>query len=210
MRQSNFNPFRILCPLFLLFLALPCNAASVLSPDEVVRETTREVLNRLEMDKDRLAADPEYIKVVVRELIVPHMDFRTMAGLVLGKDWGVLSDPVKNCFSKGLRNLLVERYSHILLSYHKHNISYQPAVSIGSQGYYSVTQTLTRDDRKPLTIGYPMRRDEEGWSVVDLVIDGVSLVKSYRITYEKEISEQGLAEFIYSFQECKNLSTNPG
>ena len=201
MRQPYFNPVVILC---LLFLSLPCSAAYTLSPDEVVKETTREVLNRLEMDNERLAANPEYIKVVVRELIVPHMDFHTMAGLVLGKDWSVLSEQVKTCFSKGFRNLLVERYSHILLSYHNHNISYQPAVPIGSQGYYSVTQTLTRDDRKPLTIGYPMRRDEDGWSVVDLVIDGVSLVKSYRITFEKEISEQGLADFIHSFQECQN------
>lgn len=199
MRQLNYSPFIIL---YLLVLFLPCTVHAS-SPQEVVKETTREVLNRLEMDKERLAANPDYIKVVVRELIVPHMDFHTMAGLVLGKDWSVLSAQVKNCFSRGFRNLLVERYSHILLSYHNHDISYQPAVAIGSRGYYSVTQTLTRPDRRPLTIGYPMRQDEEGWSVVDLVIDGVSLVKSYRITFAREISEQGLADFIYGFQECR-------
>lgn len=201
MRKSFFNPFVFLC---LLFPISPCHAANVLAPNEVVRETTREVLNRLEMDKERLAANPEYIKVVVRELIIPHMDFHTMAGLVLGKDWSVLSEQVKNCFSNAFRNMLVERYSHILLSYHNHNISYQPAIPIGEQGFYSVTQTLTRADRKPLTIGYPMRKDKEGWSVVDLVVDGISLVKSYRITFAKEINKQGLADFIHSFQECRD------
>ena len=200
MKKSYLNSIKLFIPLFLVF---SFQTAYALSPDEVVRETTREVLNRLEMDKDRLNANPDYIKVIVRELIVPHMDFHTMTGLVLGKNWYILSDKVKNCFSKGFRNLLVERYSHILLSYHNQNISYQPAVSIGEKGYYSVTQTLTRPDRKPLTIGYPMRPDEDGWSVVDLVIDDVSLVRSYRIMFEKEIKEQGLADFIQSFQECK-------
>ena len=187
----------------ILVLAFSCNAVYAMTPDEVVKETTREVLNRLEMDKDRLNANPDYIKVIVRELIVPHMDFHTMTGLVLGKDWNILSDNVKNCFSKAFRNLLVERYSHILLSYHNQNISYQPAVPIGEKGYYSVTQTLTRPDRKPLTIRYPMRPDEDGWSMVDLVIDDVSLVRSYRMMFEQEIKEQGLADFIQGFQECK-------
>jgi len=189
--------------IFLLVLVFTVNPAHALSPEEVVRETTREVLNRLEMDKDRLADKPDYIKVIVRELIIPHMDFPTMTGLVLGKNWNILSGDVKDCFSKGFRNLLVERYSHILLSYRNQNISYQPAVPIGSQGYYSVTQILTRPDRKPLTISYPMRPDEDSWSVVDLVIDDVSLVRSYRMMFESEIKQQGLADFIYSFQECK-------
>lgn len=189
--------------LFPLFLVPAFQTVYALTPDEVVRETTREVLNRLEMDKDRLAANPDYIKVIVRELIVPHMDFHTMTGLVLGNDWDILSHEVKDCFSKGFRNLLVERYSHILLSYRNQNINYQPAVAIGNKGYYSVTQTLTRPDRKPLTIGYPMRRDEDSWSVVDLVVDDVSLVRSYRLMFEKEIKQQGLADFIHSFQECK-------
>ena len=197
------NPYLIPVKIvFLLYLVSSFNHVYALSPDEVVRETTREVLTRLEMDKDRLAADPDYIKVIVRELIIPHMDFRTMSSLVLGPEWDILSYEVKDCFSKGLRNLLVERYSHILLSYHNQNISYQPAESIGTQGYFSVSQTLTRPDRKPLTIGYPMRPDEDGWSVVDLVIDDVSLVRSYRMMFETEIKEQGLAEFLRSFHEC--------
>lgn len=200
MKNLNQNLARVLS---VLFLVIACHAVYALSPDEVVRETTREVLNRLDMDKDRLAADPDYIKVIVRELIIPHMDFRTMSGLVLGRDWDILSSEVKDCFSKGFRNLLVERYSHILLSYRNQNISYQPALQIGEKGYYSITQTLTRPDRKPLTIGYPMRPDEDGWSVVDLVIDDVSLVRSYRMMFEQEIREQGLADFVHSFQECK-------
>ena len=200
MKRPHLILLRVLFPLFLISSS---NIAYASSPDEVVRETTREVLNRLDMDKDRLAANPDYIKVIVRELIIPRMDFRTMAGLVLGKDWGILSHDVKDCFSKAFRNLLVERYSHILLSYHKQNIVYSPAEAIGSKGYYSVTQTLTRPGRKPLTIGYPMRPDEDGWSVVDLVVDDVSLVRSYRMMFAKQIKEQGLADFIHSFQECE-------
>lgn len=192
---------RLFNKLLLLLFFYP-GSAFAQTPDQIVLETTREVLDRLQNDREELEADPGHIKVIVRDLIVPHMDFDTMSGLALGREWNILSREVKTCFSNGFRNLLVERYSHILLSYRNQDISYQPARGIGEKGYMSVVQTLTRDDKKPLTIGYPMRPTGESWQVVDLVIDDVSLIRSYRMMFEKEINTIGLADFIYSFQEC--------
>ena len=190
--------------IFSLLLFLQPDIACGLTPDEIVQATTEEVLHQLEKDKERLQAEPDYIKVIVRNMIVPHMDFDTMAGLILGKDWSILSDDIKECFTSSFRNLLVERYSDILLSYRDQDIHYAPARPIGNQGYVSVLQTLRHGDRKPLTIGYPMSPDGDKWSVVDLVVDDVSLVKSYRLMFEKEIKNIGLADFIHGFQECKN------
>jgi phospholipid transport system substrate-binding protein len=189
----------------LILLALPhLLAAAELTPDEIVVATTQEVLFRLDKDRERLQAEPAYIKQMVRELIVPHFDFGTMAGLVLGRDWRIMNADVRECFTSAFRNLLVERYSDILLSYRDQNIKYAPARPVGRRGYVSVLQTLTKDDRKPLTISYRMRPEGEIWSVVDLVVDDVSLVRSYRRTFTKQIKELGLAEFIYGLEECKN------
>ena len=201
MRKPYFKQAGIMISFLLFFKP---DIAWGLTPDEIVMATTQEVLTRLEMERERLQAEPDYINVIVQELIIPHMDFDTMAGLILGKDWGILSDVKQECFTSSFRNLLVERYSDILLSYRDQDIHYEQSKPIGDQGYFSVLQTLTHGDRKPLTIGYPMRPDGENWSVVDLVVDDVSLVRSYRIMFEKEIKELGLADFIHSFQECKN------
>ena len=189
--------------IFTLLFSL-CAGAVDLTPDAIVMETTKEVVDRLDMDRDKLQAEPGYIKKIVRELIVPHMDFRTMAALVLGKDWDLLNHNVQECFTSGFRNMLVERYSDILFSYHDQDIRYDPPRPIGTKGYVSVLQTLTHGNRKPLTIGYPMRADGESWRVVDLVVDEVSLVRSYRIMFEKEVKHQGLADFIHSFEDCRD------
>jgi phospholipid transport system substrate-binding protein len=199
MYTSRLSPalMTIACILFLI-----PGLAPALTPDETVTATTQEVLTRLDRDHERLQADPDHIKVIVRELIVPHLDFQTMAGMILGKNWEILSEAMRECFTAGFRNLLVERYSDILLSYRNQDIHYAAARPIGDQGYMSVLQTLTRGERKPLTIGYPMRPDGDHWSVVDLVVDDVSLVRSYRLMFENEIQRQGLADFLLSFPEC--------
>ena len=188
--------------LITIFLLVYFPVASALTADEIVFNTTQEVLNRLEVDKERLEKEPEYIQVIVRDLIIPHMDFMTMSELALGSEWGSLSDTDKDCFSQGFKNLLVERYAYVLLSYRKQDINYQSAMPIGEKGNVSIMQTLTRPDVKPLRIEYPMRPDGDSWKVIDLVIDDVSLIRNYRKMFNKEVEQKGLDSFVKSFEEC--------
>ena len=193
----------ILCSLSLFVILLNVQTAShALTADEIVFNTTEEVLQRLESDKAELESDPNYIKVIVRDLIVPHMDFHTMTELILGDQWRYLDEHLKSCIVSGFRNLLVERYAYVLLAYRNQDISYQSAMPTGKEDYVSITQTLMRPDIKPLTIEYPMRPEGDSWKVIDLVIDDVSLVKSYRKMFGKKIRHQGIYGFAQSFTEC--------
>lgn len=199
MKKAFLNRLKITISLFLIAFF---NLANALTADEIVYETTQEVVNRLEVDKQRLKDEPEYIQVIVRELIVPHMDFTTMAALALGDKWDSLIDDKRTCFSQGFKNLLVQRYAYVLLSYRNQDIAYQSAKSIGEKDYVSIIQTLTRPEVKPLILEYPMRPDGDSWKVVDLVIDNVSLIRNYRKMFNKEIKQVGLDSFIGSFEEC--------
>lgn len=187
-----------------LYLVSHISLAIGLTADEIVYETTQEVLNRLEIDKDRLQTEKKYIKVIVRELIMPHMDFNTMSALALGDNWEILNRGRQACLSRGFKNLLVERYAHVLLSYRDHDIYYQTAKSIGEKDYVSLIQTLTRPEKKASTIEYRMHPDGDSWKVADLLIDDVSLIRNYRKIFHKEIKQNGLVDFIKSFKECSS------
>lgn len=189
--------------ILLLLYICPINV-SALSAEQVVEETTLEVLERLQQDKARLEVEPEYIKAIVRELIIPHFDFYTMSRLVLEDYWYEFSTQEQDCFWKGFRNKLVEKYAHILSSYDNQTITYQVAKPIGKLDVVTVEQTITRSGAEPLPINYPMRFQHNKWMVVDLVVDGISLLKSYRGTFQREIDANGIQKFINGFQECQN------
>lgn len=188
--------------LIAVFLTFHINSAVAKSADEVVYETTWEVLNQLELHEERLKAEPEYIQTIVRNLIAPHMDFVTMSAITLGSSWKKLTKDEQNCFSISFKNLLIERYAYILLSYRNQNIHYQSAEPIGEKGYVSIRQTLTRPEVKPLILEYPMRPDNDTWKVVDLVVDSVSLLRNYRKMFDQEIKSAGFPEFIKTHQNC--------
>jgi len=190
--------------LLLLPLLLYCHVtpASPLSAEDAVRNTTDEVLRWMNIEREELKRDPEYLTILVQELIIPHFDFAVMSELVIGDHWQKFNERERTCFSKGFRNMLVERYARILFSYNNQSITYDPARPIGEKGYVSVRQTLTRDGAKPLPIEYSMYPDEDSWKATDLIIDGISLIKSYHNTFSDEIHILGIAEFIRSFPDC--------
>ena len=199
------NPvYKVLRFVIFFYSIFYISVAVGLTADEVVYETTQEVLKQLEIDKDRLKTEKQYIKVIVRELIMPHMDFDTMSALALGDNWAILNGGKQACLRRGFKNLLVERYAHVLLSYRSHDIYYQTAKPIGEKDYVSVIQTLDRSETDPSTIEYRMHPDGDSWKVADLLIDNISLIKNYRKIFHKEIKQQGLVDFINSFKECNS------
>ena len=174
-------------------------SATHVTPEDIVKDTTNEVLTRLEKDRAELESNPDYLQILVQELIVPHFDFDTMARLVLSRYWRNISDQDQIRFISGFRDLLVERYAHILLGYRNHTITYEPVQPMGNRGYVIVKQIIKSEGRPPLPIEYPMRPLEDGWKVIDLVVDGISLVANYRKTFQEEIDEKGLESFIREF-----------
>lgn len=193
-----------------LVLLTPAVFAHGLSEENTVKQTTREVLEQLNQNRDRLQREPAFIQQLVRQLIVPQFDFELMSELVMGGYWQKFDDSARICFTAGFRNLLVERYAYILLSYDDHDISYDPAEDIGGLGYRLVRQTITRDGAKPLPIEYAMQQSGEEWKVVDLIVDGISLVRAHRGMFQSRIHTQGNDYFIKSFPECNNQLPGPG
>ena len=189
---------KIITGIVLMLLSSGLSATHI-TPEDTVRDTTDEVLARLEQDRAELEAHPEHLQMLVQELIVPHFDFDTMARLVLSRYWRNISDPDQIRFISGFRDMLVERYAYILLSYRDRSITYEPVKPMGDRGYVIVKQIIKSEGRPPLPIEYPMRPLEDGWKVIDLVVDGISLVANYRKIFQEEINEKGLEDFIRGF-----------
>jgi phospholipid transport system substrate-binding protein len=188
--------------LALLLVVAPCTQAA--TDEDVVRSTTSAILDQLNQNRARLQKDPQVIQQLVNSMLVPHFDFDRMGQLVLGTYWEDLDADAQACFIEGYRNLLVERYAYILLSYDNHSIRYEPSREIGELGYRHVRQIISRTGGMPVSVDYAMEESGDSWKVVDLVIDSVSLIRNYRGMYQSQIHLHGLDYFISNFQGCGN------
>lgn len=189
---------RVIKSLFLsLIIALTSQyAIAAQSPDAVVKETSDGVINRIETDRTNLEANPEQVYELVNELVIPHFDFISMSKWVLGKNWKKASDTQRTDFVEQFKTLLVRTYARALLEYSGQEVKYYPVEQKPNSNLAVVKTELTSAGSKPFPVAYRMHQKNEEWKVVDVAVDGVSLVSTYRGSFASQIKKEGFDSLI--------------
>ena len=177
------------CLFFILCFSV--GTAWATTPDEVVKETAEGVISHIESNRSILETHPEKIYDMVNELVIPRFDFISMSKWVLGKHWKTASETQRLEFIAQFKALLVRTYARALLEYSGQSIKYYPAEQNPQSNLAVVKTELTSSSNAHLPILYRMHQKNEEWKVVDVAVDGVSLVTTYRGSFATQIKKNG-------------------
>ena len=188
--------WKIVGPLALLsvFSALPAQADSPLSAEEVIRSTTALVVQRLESNPE-LSENPDHLYEMVQDVVLPRFDFDRISRRVLGKYWRRASDEQRRKFVTEFQTLLVKTYAIALASYEHNEIVYGPSRT-RSEKETSIRTEITRGSGPGIPITYELHRMNGSWKVYDVVVDGVSLSLTYRNDFRSLVRQEGLDALI--------------
>ncbi len=177
---------------FLLILCFMIGVAkAVASPDDVVKVTADGVISHIENNRSVLEKNPGKIYEMVDQLIIPRFDFISMSKWVLGKHWKQASEAQRSEFITQFKALLVRTYARALLEYSGQEIKYFPSEQNPKSNIAVVKTELTSASNTHLPILYRMHQKNEEWKVVDVSVDGVSLVTTYRGSFATQIKKNG-------------------
>ncbi|MFQ5659609.1 MAG: phospholipid-binding protein MlaC [Gammaproteobacteria bacterium] len=179
-------------PLLLISLVLTTAHAAMPGADEIVRTTADKVIERLNAEKQDLDAHPEHLYSLIQELIVPHFDTAIMSRWILGKDWKKATREQRQEFSRQFTNLMVRTYAKALLEYSDEEIRYLPLEVNPNSNLVMVKTEVSSDGGSVVPINYRMHVSGGDWKVIDVSVDGVSLVGTYRGSFASEIRKNGL------------------
>ena len=197
---------RFLFPLLAAFV--PFAAAAQESPDALVKRIADEVITIVKQDKDLQAGNQRKVVELAEAKVLPHFDFARMTRLAVGRNWQQANDAQKEALVKEFRTLLVRTYSSSLSAYRNQTIEVKPS-KVGPQDKDATVRTaVIQQGGPPIPIDYAMERVDSGWKVYDVVVDGVSLVTTYRGSFNDQIQKGGIDGLLKTLQE-RNRSPEP-
>lgn len=173
------------------------------APQDVVKNTTDQVVERVRNERNALRADPARMYELVSEMIFPHFDFSIMSQWVLGEQWAAADDAQRAEFVEQFRKLLVRTYAAALLEYSDQIISYPADQAPAKPNTAVVMQQISQPGTAVLPVVYRLHNKTGNWKVFDVSVDGVSLVKTYKASFAPIISEGGLDRLIQTL-DTKN------
>ena len=181
---------------FLFAWSMVAAGAVARDAQELVRTTADKVIARVKQDKAALRAEPLKLHALVDELIIPHFDFVRMSQWVLGKHWRAANQNQQTQFVEQFKKLLVRTYATTLLEYSDKEIRYLPLREEADGKTVTVKTEVAQSSGTIVPINYRMHVKDNGWKVYDVSVDGVSLVSTYRSSFNSEIRKCGIEGLI--------------
>lgn len=198
--------YGILLILLAVMMVVPVFAESP-APDRVLEENVSKVISTLQENGGEVSKQPEKLKAVVNDFVLPLIDFEAMSKLTLAKYWKRASEEQKTGFVAAYKTMLIRTYTNSLAEFAGQDIRFFPDRTRLDGKYAEVYSELVPGNGQPnKDVKYSMRDSGGRWQVYDITIDGLSFVKNYRTSFGKEISANGLDALIKRLQKGDSFS----
>lgn len=189
---------------FMLFASM-VSAQTGAQPDEMMRNTTNEILDLIKTNKPAYEADRDKLFSMVDRKVLPYFDFRKMSQLVLGLNWRSATEKQREDFTSEFKQLLVRTYAVALLKYTDQKLVYLPYTGKPTDTTVLVKVNITQSGGAPdIPFFTRFYNGKDGWKVIDITIEGVSLVTNYRKVYDQTIRTEGLDALIASLAKANH------
>ncbi len=192
--------------LLLLFFSGAANASEN-DPAILLQDVSRQLFSSLKSEQQNIEQRPQRLFELVNEIIGPHVNFPRVSRWVLGKHWHKATSKQKKRFMLEFRSLLIRFYTSALLDDPKdldelllHTdtlIHFKPAAEDRDKDKMRVHAEVHLPSGMTIPIIFRMHRSKNGeWKIVDLTVDGISLVTTYRSSFSTEIRRKGLGKML--------------
>jgi phospholipid transport system substrate-binding protein len=179
--------------LLALSLLIPVPAlAQELGPEELVKKVTADVMAAIKSDKQLAAGDKQKALKLVEEKVLPHVDFEEATRLAVGRGWKQASPEQQKKLVAEFKNMLIRTYSNAISAYEGQEMKVQPSRVKPGDTDATVRNQFIRPGGKPVLVDYSMRKTDKGWKIYDIVVEGVSLVLTYRSEFDAVVKQEGI------------------
>lgn len=178
--------------LALIMFAAPARLVWAAGPDDVIRETSDQILASLNENRETFAKDSDALYKAIDEILLPHFDRMYSGGLVMGKYWRRATPEQRERFINALYRSLLRTYSDGILNYRGDELEVLPVAGDISDGKALVETLVTLDTGVVTPVNYRMRLSDGSWKAYDVIIEGISYVSNYRSQYAEEFRAKGI------------------
>jgi len=174
-------------------------------PKETLQNSIDTLLSEFSARRAELENDKAKTYLFAESIIQQSWDFPKMAQLVLGKNWRTIDDQQKEAFISAFKGLLIRTYSSAMFKQTgKESIKLKEPIYKGTKKNRAVisAEGSLGDGSGNVPLSFSMFQNKAAeWKIYNVAIAGVSLVTTYRSSYNQIIAAKGIDYLIASINK---------
>lgn len=180
-------------------LALPLFAQATTvdksDPYKLIQVVSQQTFDRLKAQKDQIQRNPELLRGVVRQELLPYINARYAAYKVLGPNLKKTTKDQRNNFVNAFTDYLVASYAQVLTQYTDQDIRIESAKAVpAGRTIISVRVDILDDKRPPIRLDFKLRKNRKSneWQAYDMVAEGVSMISTKQSEWSGQLRNEGV------------------
>jgi len=144
----------------------------------------------------------------VEDIAIGSMDFETLSRLVLARNWSRFDDTQRSEFMNLFKNHLSMTYGRNVESYKNEKVQITGSRAETGGDVTVKTKIVRGGGNADILVDYRLRQRDGNWKIIDVVIEGVSLVSNFRSQFQDVVSSGGPERLLALLRE-KNAKGEP-
>jgi phospholipid transport system substrate-binding protein len=202
---------KILLCLTVLILPAWANAAADVDkkdPYQMIKTVADITFKRFANEQSAIRAEPNLLKTIVREELMPYINYQYAAYKVIGSNFKKTNKADRADFVPAFREYLITSYAQVFTLYNNQKVEFAPAKDFSDQRVVSVETSVMEPGRAPINISFRVRKHKKtgDWKAYDMVAEGISLLDSKQAELSSLIRQKGLAHVTEMLKEKSERS----
>jgi phospholipid transport system substrate-binding protein len=161
-------------------------------PSQLIESSANILLSGIDKNREQFRKDPTGLYALVEQTLLPNFDTPYAAQLVLGTNWRNATPDQRKRFVDAFYKSLLYTYGDAMIDFTGDRLKVFPT-RVGPEDTRATVRTeIKRSNGTKVSVNYTLRKTNGQWKAWDVVIDGISYVKSYREDYGAEVQQKGL------------------
>ena len=186
----------------------PAAAPNTLDPEQLVEDSAKRMLMELDANRAMYAKDPSKLDSLVANVLLPNFDSEYAARLVLGQSWRTATPDQRKRFVDAFYHSLLRNYGNALLNFTGDRFTILPYKGDPGDTQATVRTEVKKSSGEKVAVNFSLHKTDSGWKAWDVVIEGISYVKSFRTDFASEIQQKGLDEVISRLEKEGTVRPN--
>ena len=167
--------------------------ASEVSARKFTESTAKQAVKLLASDK----SDDAKVESL-KQLFVKAVDTRWIGRFVIGKYWRELDKTQQTEYLNNYQKFLVKHYTSNFQEYAEGTeFEVTKTKSLKRKGQYMVSMKINRPtDPQPIKVDYRVRQKSGKSQIIDIVVEGISLLNTQRSEFSSVIQRKGASHLI--------------
>ena len=171
-------------------------------PYALVDQAAQQTFARLKADQAQVKSNPDHLRVIIREELLPYVDNRFAAYTVLGNQIKQTTPAQRDAFVDVFTEYMVSSYADALAHFDKQTVKVPPGKAAESN-ITAVNVSVKEAGKPDIFLEFKLRKNNKTgeWKAFDMVAEGISLLSAKQNELGGLIRQNGIDAVIAQLRE---------